>query len=300
MIDSSQTNKSLSTTQILSDALKLPIKNSILFLLILLISSLSTFLTAIYLPSNPLVADLLPTFSTITSLEPTSPDYASLLSTTINNLQQLASSDSILRVLSFVLSSLISIATIHALSLSYSGKTSNIIKDFPCKLVCRLKGPMVTSVCVAVLNLGYSVVLVSTVGFFMLVAHGSKFLIALTAIVAVLGLIFYLYLTVVWSVSVVVSVVEDGCYGVEAIVKTTRTVRWRWPQGASLILIMSVMTILVSMVCERVGVHFVAYIVATVALSIYERAISVVFYFDCKRIKGEEEMASAQDEEELP
>lgn len=204
--------------------------------------------------------------------------------------------EAIVVVASYVISSLIGIATIHAFSLTSSGKPSTV-KDLLCRLGNGLKGPIITKLYVTFLNLGYAVLLFPVVGIFMFIARGSMVLITSGVILALLWLILYLYLATVWSVSVVISVVEDDYYGLNAVSKATETVRGRRSQGALLMLIVFVIASVISApysvangyvpppVMVQVGFRLV-YAAVFALLAMFEMAVVMVFYWDCKRSNG--------------
>ena len=100
------------------------------------------------------------------------------------------------------------------------------------------KGPLITNLYVKLLGLGYLFLFVALASVFFLIARpGSTTLIALGVVVVLLGLLLHLYLVLVWSVSVVVSVAEDGCYGLDAISKAVEVIRGRRRQGVVLVVI---------------------------------------------------------------
>lgn len=131
------------------------------------------------------------------------------------------------------------------------------------------------------------------------IGHGSMIVIALCVILVILGLMLYLYLALVWSVSVVMSVVEDDCYGLEAISKAGEIIKGRRWQGVKLVMIEVFILSLIyagynalkasvsnSMV-SQLGIGFV-WLSVSVLASVFEWAISLVFYYDCKRSKEED------------
>lgn len=289
----SQQTKPLSTFKILCEAFKLPTKNLNLTLTILLLSFLASSITSgtNYLSTDLIFRDLAAKLRSIASIDPSSPEYTIIHAAIVKDLKELLCIETIFVVASYVVNSLLKIATIHAFSLMSCGKPSTV-KDLLCRLGRGLKGPMITMLYISFLNLGYIFLLFAGVGVIVFSASGSVALITSGIILALLGLILYMYLVMVWLVGVVISVVEDNCYGLDAISKAAEKVRGRRRQLALLMLIVFVIP----------GVPFGAYNAANgyvpspvmtlvtaavgVLVSMFATATVMVFYWDCKRSNG--------------
>lgn len=301
----SQQTKPLSIFKILCEAFKLPTKNLKLILPILLLYFLtsSLFSVALYLSTNPIIGDLVLKLMSIASIDPSSPEYAIIIAAIVKDLKELLCIEAIFIVTSYIISSLLEIATFHAFSLASSGKPST--KDLLCRLGNGFKGPMITKLYVTFLGQGYTFLLIAVVGIFVFIARGSMVLITSGVILALLWLILYLYLAMVWLMSVAISVVEDDYYGLDAIFKATETVRGRRRQGALLMLIVFLPMLIVFVITTvlsangyvppsvmvQVGIMLV-YAAVAVLLSMFGMAVVMVFYWDCKRSNGGDGLAT--------
>ena len=158
---------------------------------------------------------------------------------------------------------------------------------------------MITQLYIGIFRLGYLFLALASVGVLALFYNPNSPLFLIScAVQALIILLVLSYLAVVWLISVVISVVEEDCYGLIAIGKAAKLVRGKRMQGTLIIFVQVVaMTVIHwshhrSMVslhrssAARLVVGFV-YIGVFVVMNMIVWATSTVFYHECVRIHGE-------------
>ncbi|RLM62165.1 uncharacterized protein C2845_PM14G15720 [Panicum miliaceum] len=123
------------------------------------------------------------------------------------------------------------VAIVHAASATCAGRHLPV-RDLLPKLAASWKGPLVTYLYSTLLSVGYtslSVSLIAVPALNMAAAGGpsSRLAVVAASAVAAAARFLYIYLAMVWAVGVVVSVVEDGCRGLEALHRAGEAVRAR-------------------------------------------------------------------------
>ena len=282
---SSQQTKHLTILKILREAVKLAIRTFTLILPVLLLSFLAYSVLFVFfdLSFKPVMADFASNSIAIASLDPKSPEYAIVKAAILKDAKELSAIYAVFLIASFIVSSLTTIATICALTNKLS-----TAKHF----LCRLKGPMITKLYVWLLSSGYFFLLLAVLGAFVLIAGPSSMaLIVSGVILALVGTLLYLYLTVVWSVSIVISVVVDGCYGLSAISKARQVIGGRRGQGVVLVLIQFLIISVVSASYNLAVAHVdpgmaqlgigLAFIAMVQVVAVFCWAAITVFYYDC-------------------
>ncbi|KAJ6810813.1 uncharacterized protein M6B38_104790 [Iris pallida] len=238
------------TLKILWEGLKLPYNNLALLHPILLLSFLSSSL--VFLASNlcltPLLLDLTTKSSLAANTDPGSPEFSLLLTAVLKDLKEVWLVAVVVLIISFVVKSLVATATVDVLSTAYSGKTpSSKLKEVFSTLSWPLiKRCMITQVYAAFVNLGCilmvgltAVVLSFSFTYYYSSSSSSyaALMVILAIVAAVLEFYLYFYLLMVVNTSVVVSVVEEGCYGLEAIAKASKLLRGRRRQAIRIALL---------------------------------------------------------------
>ena len=287
--------KPISTCKILREALTLPTKNARLILPILLISILSSSLLFLgnYLTIQPLLADLVFKFAFLSNYKQQSPEFSNILASIKKDFKELAADEFMFLIVAFFIKSLLQITTIHALTTTYSGELSTL-KGFLSKVKRGLKGPMITQVYAALLNLGYLLIVLTLAlapSFMLNVSIAS---VILDLFLLLLALLFSIYLATVLSLSTVVSVAEEGCYGVDAIGRATKLIKGKKKQAISITLLyyllvcaiyavqrMVVASSPLSTTTQVVG-GFV-HVALLTALTLFALSAFMLFYHECKK-----------------
>ncbi|KAL7224579.1 hypothetical protein ACSBR1_025948 [Camellia fascicularis] len=113
----------------------------------------------------------------------------------------------------------------------------------------------------------------------------------------VLTSIFWIYFSVLWSLAMVILVIEESCYGIQALRKASRLVKGRRLQGFALNFVFVLPMVIVFMVTMMIGdkksslsTQIVMVLVMTVFSSlvmVFQWMSLTVLYFQCKKTHGE-------------
>ncbi|CAL5328444.1 unnamed protein product [Camellia sinensis] len=189
----------------------------------------------------------------------------------------------------FSISSMIlaSAVTYYGKSLSFKDLCSRFFKLFVRPLVTFLqfKLTVISYIIVFVLALMFSLAIVGTDHLFTLIL--------INIALCVLTSIFWIYLSVLWSLAMVISVIEESCYGIQALRKASRLVKGRRLQGFALNLVFALPMVIVFMVTMMIG-DKKSQIVMVLVMTVFSSLVMVfqwmsftVLYFQCKKINGE-------------
>ncbi|KAJ9550942.1 hypothetical protein OSB04_014987 [Centaurea solstitialis] len=251
--------------KILSGNGKLMAITAILYLIFYSISF--TFYTY---SSNPLITDLVIIFRTLVMEHPDTPEYAKLLVALREEIGIFLGIKTIYVVLLFFIMILAQTAIV-IISSSYYGGVNLSLKELLMKVSRTWTRPFVTSFYVQLLTLGYmSIFFWPLLVPSLLLFNHRTFLIILLVFLGILIITLYLYLSVVWGLAVVVSVVEDS-YGISALGKARELVKGKMVHG----FLLNLFFVLGFMVIG--GNKYVF----TWILSIYQFMAYSVFYFQC-------------------
>jgi len=189
------------------------------------------------------------------------------------------------------------VVIVHAASAACAGSRHLTAKDLLAKLAASWKGPLVTYLYSTLLSVGYTALSVSLIAVPALnaaAAGGPPFVrlaIVAAAAVAAAARLLYIYLAMVWTVGVVVSVVEDGCRGLEALHRAGEAVRARRAQGFLIALALAVANAFLGSGGGGGGGGGRGWRDAPacalrVLLGMFSPMVYTVFYHECKRSHG--------------
>ncbi|PAN35600.1 hypothetical protein PAHAL_6G220900 [Panicum hallii] len=186
------------------------------------------------------------------------------------------------------------VAIVHAASAACAGRHLPV-RDLPPKLAASWKGPLVTYLYSTLLSVGYtslSVSLIAVPALNMAAAGGpsSRLAAVAAAAVAAAARFLYIYLGMVWAVGVVVSVVEDGCRGLEALHRAGEAVRARRAQGFLIALALAVANASVGFGGSgrgALGWRDALACAVRILLGMFSPMVYTVFYHECKRSHGD-------------
>lgn len=288
-------------SKILQDALATLTKNVRLILPILLVSILSSFLLFLgdFLTTRPLLVDLILKYVTSRNYKPDSPEFSNLRAAILKDLGELFADQIIFIMAAFFIQSLLQITTIYAITATYSGEFFTL-KELLSKVKRGLKGPMITRVYAALINLGYLLILLTLAIVASLLLTVSIEFIILDIVLLLLALIFDIYLATVLQLSVVVSVAEEGCYGVDAIGRAMKLIKAKKKEAILITLLYNVIAcaiyvaynrmVAASAATHQVVAEFVLFALQT-PLAFFVLSAFTVFYYECKKGHGEETIA---------
>ncbi|XP_024959044.1 uncharacterized protein LOC112500016 [Cynara cardunculus var. scolymus] len=267
--------------KILSRNGKLMAFTAILYLIFYSIS----FLLYTY-SSNPFITDFVIKLFNLASERPGTPEYTKLLADIREDIGIFLGIEVAYIILLFFVIVLAQTAIVIIASSYYSGDNLSI-KELLRKVSITWTRPFVTLFYVQLLALGYMSLFFWPLFVPSLVLFDHPIiLIILLVILGILIFTFYLYLSVVWALAVVVSVVEDS-YGLSALGKARELVKGNRGDG----FLLNLFLVLVSLVfvpfqmklsSSMPIVFVVSQSVFTCVVSIFQVMAYSVFYFQCK------------------
>ncbi|GLT80424.1 hypothetical protein SLA2020_518630 [Shorea laevis] len=280
---------------ILTDTYKIFLQNGKLMALItLLIISFHSILdiSNYFFSIKPLISDLMveiffPGFAT-----PGIPEFSELISGEYKDFRIL---ELIYILISSTASFFFATATTYAAAMTLSGRKLSI-KALASTTVKLWRRPLVTSFYMTLLAFGdfclCLIILITLLLIFGIIP--SK---ALVITLAFPFVIIYAYITVVWELSFVASVLEEKS-GIEALGKAANIVRGMQVPGFALNLGMVILSLVLSQSCELVGqqkakVQIIVGVVVIHSISLVIRMFVymayTVMYLQCKKNHGEED-----------
>ncbi|KAL8468838.1 hypothetical protein ACS0TY_031876 [Phlomoides rotata] len=185
-----------------------------------------------------------------------------------------------------------SISTILVSAVSHTSKNLSLNELFSTILKTCTK-PLITTFYVSCLSTGYFVSVITLLVPLLMCPNRAALWVA--CLVGITACIFYLYLVVPWIISIVVSVVEESCYGLEALGKGAALVKGKRLHGfllnvffnlVFLILFQGYKTILGKNLSPSVSLMLLT--AAIPLVKIVQMVAYTVFYFQCKELHGEE------------
>ncbi|CAK9141225.1 unnamed protein product [Ilex paraguariensis] len=188
-------------------------------------------------------------------------------------------------------------ATIFISATSYCSTTMSI-KDLVLKVARSWKRPFITGFYTTLLGIGYISVLMVTTPTILMISDNLIASKAIVIIFAILGAILSLPLTAICVLALVISVMEEDCYGIEALGKAGKLVKGNRVQCFILSLLFMVAALILYQ-CFRVVKNDELLGTSTILIGLF-RIYSLylvnmfqfmtytVVYFRCKKNHGEE------------
>ncbi|KAJ4951334.1 hypothetical protein NE237_028166 [Protea cynaroides] len=188
-------------------------------------------------------------------------------------------------------------AAIGSSALTYLGKNVTL-KELLLIIPVTWKRLMITALFVTLLTVAYVFLILLVIGAFALVTTTGAS-VALRAIVGFPATLFYLYMAAVFMLGLVISVVEEDCYGIKALGKARDLIRGSKIQGFCITLLLELLTgpisflfILITFDDDLEFMAQMAFVsVAAVVFCIarlFALVVYTVFYCGCKKSHGEE------------
>ncbi|KAK3123547.1 hypothetical protein QOZ80_8AG0632560 [Eleusine coracana subsp. coracana] len=183
-------------------------------------------------------------------------------------------------------------AVVHAASAACAGRHLPV-RDLLVKMAASWKAPLVTSLYATLLSVGYTVLSMSLVAVPALntiaaAGYGGpscRLAVVFAVCVAAAARFLYIYLAMVWTVGVVLAVLEDGCHGgLEALHRAGEVVRGRRAQGFLIAMVLALGDAAVGSGGggkRRWSGAFAC--AAQLVLWMFSPMVYTVFYHECKR-----------------
>lgn len=186
------------------------------------------------------------------------------------------------------------IATILIAAVSYTGNTLSI-KNFFSRVARTWTKPFLTSIYVSIHSLGLLPIFVIFAVPVLIYPNIVTNLI--TIFLAIVVFLFYLYLVVIWMLAIVVSVIEEGCYGMAAMGKASELVKGQRLKGYMLTFFFVLLNLIIALVYIKISgykipsdslVYGLLFEILVSLVNIYQMVAYTVLYFHCKKQHGEE------------
>ncbi|GAV71231.1 hypothetical protein CFOL_v3_14725 [Cephalotus follicularis] len=281
--------------QILLDVYKISRKN---VKLIASITILPIFLHSIIFSFNifsikPLFADLVVKQSFLLITSPNTPEFLNLLMGVIHDIKILFGVESIFLLAASVSSFLFSIATIFATAITYGGKNISI-NDLLSRTIKSWRRPFVTWFHTTLFFTGFNFFYLAAELLLMLIVYEHH--VSLSKILLVVALSFLSYLSIVWNLAFVISVLEE-IYGIEALGEATKIVKGMKLHGFLLNLLFAVITVILFQGLRLIPLKQSTKVQVIIGLLVVNSMYLVrmilmmgytVLYYKCKKTLGED------------
>ncbi|WOK96310.1 hypothetical protein Cni_G05017 [Canna indica] len=283
----------LGVADILKQALCLPFKNKKLMLPVLLVSILPSSLLSMghYVSMYPLLVSFIIKLYLLKKEDPSTPQFFDTVIGIKADAEDFLHVYKFFVVISYVLNLLSTLLVVLASAMAYSAKES-AVDDLLARIKGAWKGLLVTRIYFTLLCIGYTVLSVSLIAVLMLNAEGSRAWIAMTTVLGISARLLYVYLAMVWTVGLVISVLEDGSCGLEALSRAGEIVKARRRQGFAiaiiLLLVDGVLTGGYGFGVNKAHHPRMGLIVINVVLllKMFSLMVYTVFYYECKKSHG--------------
>nr|XP_016470361.1 PREDICTED: uncharacterized protein LOC107792639 [Nicotiana tabacum] len=107
---------------------------------------------------------------------------------------------------------------------------------------------------------------------------------------AILSYIIYLYISIVWVLALVVSAVEEGCYGIMALGKAGKIIKGNEMKGFILNILFNLLALMIFQGTQIVHNMIIMLILVNVCClwKVFQLVAYTVLYIDCKKNQGDE------------
>ncbi|XVF47743.1 hypothetical protein PTKIN_Ptkin03bG0135400 [Pterospermum kingtungense] len=292
---------------VLADIYKIYLKNGRLmaFIAVLIIS----FHTMLYLLNvfsfTPFIKKLIMKQTYQLGITPPgTPQFTNLLTGMENDVKIFVAVEWIFLLITAMASLFFAVSTTYASALIHCGKMISI-KDLVSTTIRSLKKPLVTIFYITLFVFGYLFLCLITVLPLALILGGGQVTSSVSGIVLkILATVFYTYLSVVWDLALVVSVLEDK-FGIEALGKAAQIVKGMKLQGFILNLLLTILSLILSKCLsinskqsEAIRIFIAVLIVSSIGMvRMFGYIAFTVLYYRCKKTHGEEVELEAADME---
>ncbi|OWM89934.1 uncharacterized protein LOC116193638 [Punica granatum] len=254
----------------------------------------SLLLLANFLSFRSLVTDLIVKWTPLLVISPSSAEFANLLVGMQNDFRLFVGAGWVFVLAYFLASVLFSTATVIASAIIHTGQSDlSRPRDVALAAARCLKRPLITSFYVSIFGLGYMFLLLAILLPIML----SRAISFITVATCVCAMLFYAYLSVVWTMGMVVSVLEEKS-GMEAFGKAWQLVKGGLDlKGFGISLLVTILSYGVGQIWKvAIGSRssYVLLLVGLVAVNglwlvrMYGLTGFTVLYYEGKRNHGEE------------
>ncbi|WVZ92688.1 hypothetical protein U9M48_038734 [Paspalum notatum var. saurae] len=150
-------------------------------------------------------------------------------------------------------------------------------------------GPLETYLYSTLLSAGYTALSVSLIAVPALntaAGPSPRLAVVAAAAAAAAARFLYIYLAMVWAVGVVVSILEDGCRGLEAMHRAGEAVRGRRAQGFLIAVVLAIANASAGLGRGGPGWRDVLARAAHLLVGVFSPMVYTVFYHECRKNHG--------------
>jgi hypothetical protein len=293
--------KSSSPFSFLWQALLLPSKNPKLFSNVFLIYIISHVLLYIglQLSITPLISKLNEYAKLLPTVDPSNPEFTELVNTIKAVTKQLLIDEVFYFVILFVVSCFLSIIVYYANSATYVGEMLTL-KELLNKVKGIIKGPIITQLFAVLFCFIYLVifgVIVAGISFYVSINNYKSNLLFIMIPVILLATLILVYIAIIWSMGVAISVIEPNIYGISAISHAAKLLKGKKMQMFLLTLVSCIIsgviyvgnTIITRFVSESKAVTLVLgllYQLLQQVVALYSMMAITVLYYECSQNNG--------------
>ncbi|XP_039130231.1 uncharacterized protein LOC120266656 [Dioscorea cayenensis subsp. rotundata] len=294
--------------KLLHEALMIPTKNLNLILPLTIFSLLSSSLLFLfnYLSITPILFSIsinLHVFRSTGIINTDTTKHAILISSIKQSIKQLFLFESIFLLISFIIFSFIHTSILHSSSLTYLAKQPTL-QDLLTKINKSWKRPLTTQLIVSMLNLSFMFFVVFILGLCFLISINGSFIILVFGVaIAFLLLYLYIHLSLTCSMAVVISALEEGYRGTSSVInRAAELIKERKKEGLVISMVNALATfgyygtytystLYVPQITYSPLANGLIFVNVSTVLSMMVLSGYIVFYYECKRSHGDEEMA---------
>ncbi|KAL7228036.1 hypothetical protein ACSBR1_022832 [Camellia fascicularis] len=260
----------------------------------ILLNSLLLFINIF--STKPVIHDLLSKETLLLLAGPGSPGFADLLLGVKIDVRTIIGIESATLLASLIISLFSMVSTILVSAIAYQDKALSF-NDFLSRLTRSCVRPFITSFHITIYLLGYYFfVLVLLIPLVVFCDHPFT-LKAISISFGIVALIFWTYLSVVWVLALVISVLEENCYGIGALGKAGGLIKGKRLHGFALnffVLLASIVVVQCSRMIrdpKSLSTQMIIGFFLTVfsgLVTMFHYLTYTVLYFQCKKTHGEE------------
>ncbi|KAJ9162865.1 hypothetical protein P3X46_022607 [Hevea brasiliensis] len=248
---------------------------------------------------KPLIRDFLTEQNLVIAATPGSPEFANIFINMKRDLGIFVGVEWIYLLVNSIISLFLATVTISASAMAFRGSKDMTFKTLLLRAARSWKRPCVTWFYTTLLCTGYICLLLAILfPLSLIIQRPGPLFSALHTVLFVVASILYVYMTVIWTLALVISVLEE-MYGIEALGKAAQIVKGMKIHGFLLNLVF------ITLSCVLVqGLRLISYeqplatkvIIGFVVISFISLVRLVwlvaysIFYYQCKKIHGEDQV----------
>lgn len=274
---------------------KLMVSITLLALVPMTLLSLTTDLTL-----TPLIMDMASKMAPMLTEDPNGPHAKEIVDAVHKESSLVFYLDTIYLIAYSILKPFSFIVVVPSSAMAYTKKHLTL-KELIVRTGRSLKKTMITWLYACFISIAYGFITGAFIGVLTLFGRGAL-PVAVIVSLTLTSVLFYIYLCALWMLGLVISVVEDDCYGLMAIERAAVLIKRKKLQGFVLMLIPPVFSMTISMVnsdnmsdIKQITLGRLATVILMICLdcivNLFIFVVCTVFCYDCKKGYREVEIA---------